>query len=53
MAEDINLFWTQEYTGEGNGSLPDRPKKENSESYAITFAGLTLGAASALTLLAF
>ena len=54
MAENLELIWSQEYTGEGNGVLADRAKKEASKSGAITYTtGLTLGVASLLASLAF
>ena len=53
-AEELVLFWTQEFVGTGNGSLPDRIKKTQSESSAVSsLAGLTLAAASIVAALAF
>ena len=54
MAEEFVLFWTQEFVGSGNGSLPDHKKKIKAESNAVSsFAGVTLAAASIITTLAF
>ena len=50
-----DIFWSQEYSGEGNGVLADRAKKAKSESgaFAAYTAGLTLSIASLAAALAF
>ena len=50
LAEDLEIFWTQEFVGTGKGSLPDRAKKLKSESHAVAGmnTALTLAASAGI-----